>query len=287
VLSAVSPSGECACGGAGGGSDSKQIVYALGSLSYDFGTQAHRDSFAQAMPSEANQPEIAAQLLDYLNSAPFEAQSVIWTLNLDATPIYALAPVGAYANHVFDRLREYLRDQVEGRAELVSIPGHLAGSVRLMSGQNVPLLVPSVRGMYCWSVSALVAKALGERPTDSAKTGDYDRRAAGLRNYLNRIYYGLRNLGVAATDRALNFSATNAFQAAQVISGLTGGDTELSTINVTKSPVCRPDSDCYDVQLRFFNPANTNIADRIYRFTVDVSDVIPVSIGEVRSWSER
>jgi hypothetical protein len=56
---------------------------------------------------------------------------------------------------------------------------------------------------------------------------------------------------------------------------------------VKKSPVCRPDSDCYDVELAFFNPNNTRVANRIYRFTVDVSDVIPVTIGAVRSWTRR
>jgi hypothetical protein len=56
---------------------------------------------------------------------------------------------------------------------------------------------------------------------------------------------------------------------------------------VKKSPVCRPDSDCYDVELSFFNPNNTNVANRVYRFTVDVSDVIPVTVGAVRSWTRR
>ena len=35
-----------------------------------------------------------------------------------------------------------------------------------------------------------------------------------LQSFLHRLYYDLRNLGQTARDRALNFSATNAFQAA-------------------------------------------------------------------------
>jgi hypothetical protein len=72
-----------------------------------------------------------------------------------------------------------------------------------------------------------------------------------------------------------------------VIESTTRQALDLDTIMVKKSPVCRPDSDCYDVEIAFFNPDNTNVASRIYRFTVDVSDVVPVTIGAVRSWTRR
>ena len=62
---------------------------------------------------------------------------------------------------------------------------------------------------------------------------------------------------------------------------------DLERITVHKSPICRPDSDCYDVEVTFFNPDNTNVASRVFRFTVDVSDVIPVTIGAVRQWTRR
>ena len=34
-------------------------------------------------------------------------------------------------------------------------------------------------------------------------------------NFLNRVYYELRNLGIAPQERAINFAATNAFQTRQ------------------------------------------------------------------------
>jgi hypothetical protein len=37
--------------------------------------------------------------------------------------------------------------------------------------------------------------------------------------------------------------------------------------------------------LKFFDPENTRRARRVYRFTVDVSDTMPVTLGEVRSWT--
>ncbi|WP_394325532.1 cyanobactin maturation protease PatG family protein [Methanosarcina barkeri] len=53
-----------------------------------------------------------------------------------------------------------------------------------------------------------------------------------------------------------------------------------------KSPICRPDSDCWDVKLTFFDPLHREeVARMVYRFTIDVSDVVPVSIGDLRSWS--
>jgi hypothetical protein len=39
--------------------------------------------------------------------------------------------------------------------------------------------------------------------------------------------------------------------------------------------------------LTFFNPADLNVSRRAYRFTVDVSDVVPVLVGLVREWAVR
>ena len=37
--------------------------------------------------------------------------------------------------------------------------------------------------------------------------------------------------------------------------------------------------------LKFFDPENSRRAKKLFRFTIDVSDIIPVTLGEVRSWS--
>jgi hypothetical protein len=50
----------------------------------------------------------------------------------------------------------------------------------------------------------------------------------------------------------------------------------------------RAGSDCWDVKLVFFfpdRPAQT--VRRLYRFTVDVADVVPATVGPMRSWSIR
>jgi hypothetical protein len=86
-------------------------------------------------------------------------------------------------------------------------------------------------------------------------------------------------------DRALNFASTNAFQAASTFAETVATGVELDSIIVEKSPFCRLDSDCWDVKLKFFDPENSRRAKKLFRFTIDVSDIIPVTLGEVRSWS--
>ncbi len=278
---------DCGCGGKGGEAKKPQLVYALGKLGYDFGTEARRDSLAQAMSGDANNPLLPDHMLAYLDAAPYDASAVIWTLNLDATPIYAILPMGPFGADAYIRLREALRAQLMEGVELISVPGVISGSMRLQSGQVVPIIVPAIRGMYSWATQPLVTHVLGAVPKAAAERESYDRFSAGLTNFLDRVYYDLRNLGVTGEERAINYSATNAVQIADVIRSTTRDQLDLDRLAVKKSPVCRPDSDCYDVELSFFNPANTNVANRVYRFTVDVSDVIPVTVGAVRSWTRR
>ncbi len=277
----ITPSGadgDCGCGGGG----PMQIVYAIGKLGTDFGTEARQDSFTQAMyPNDLN-PLIPSQLLEYLNQNPYEAQSLIWTLSLDATPIYAIMPTGPYASFTYERLRSSLGD---GEIERISVPGYIGGSIRLMSGQVVPVIIPEVRGMYSWSISALVTACIPQLTASGSNVSEADLRSQ-IEDYLNRVYYDYRNLGMTPEERALNFSATNAFQASAAIAQATGGQRVLDSISVEKSPICRPDSDCYDVKLIFFDPENDRRSNRVFRFTIDVSDVIPVTIGQVRSWSQ-
>lgn len=280
----VNPSGadgDCGCGGGGGGQI--QMVYALGELGYDFGSQARMDSIIQAIfPNNPPRGIPEDILLNYL-AVPenaYYAQSLIWTVELDATPIYAIVPSGPFAGVVYERLREFLSD---GNIERVSIPGYTGGSIRLMSGQVVPAIIPEVRGIYGWSVEALLDTLMADGTPEGITR---DVLGSRIREVLDRVYYDFRNLGVTPHERALNYAATNAYQLSIAISTANENDQVLDTIEVEKSPICRPDSDCYDVKLRFFNPENNQRAKKVYRFTIDVSDVIPVTIGRMRSWSE-
>ncbi|MCC3413905.1 MULTISPECIES: PatA/PatG family cyanobactin maturation protease [unclassified Microcoleus] len=278
--------------------DMGQLVYALGTLGYDFGSEARRDSFKQLMPPfnfgttmvPAN-PYDARQMVDYLDANISESRSLIWTINIELTPVYAIDPMGPFAAESYRALHELLGGQIQPEndaeyVERVSIPGILTGrKVKLFSGQVIPVIEPqSTRGIYGWKVNNLVAAAMNAVQAEDG-TADEDRIRKTLDGFLNRIYYDLRNLGTTSQDRALNFSVTNAFQAAQTFSEAVAVGMELDSVTVEKSPFCRMDSDCWDVKLKFFDPENSRRAKKIFRFTIDVSDLIPVTLGEVRSWS--
>jgi cyanobactin maturation PatA/PatG family protease len=278
---------------------SSQLVYALGTLGYDFGSEARRDTFKQLMPPfdlgggtmvPAN-PYDARQMSDYLASDISEARSLIWTLNIELTPVYAIEPKGPFAREAYLALQELLAGQIQPSSssnyiERVSIPGVLSGrTVKLFSGQVVPVIEPqSTRGIYGWKINNLVQAAFAQV---QAAQGDANEEAMRrtLDSFLNRIYYDLRNLGTTSQDRALNFAVTNAFQAAATFSEAVAEGMELDSITVEKSPFCRLDSDCWDVKLKFFDPENSRRAKKIFRFTTDVSDLIPVTLGDVKSWS--
>ncbi|MYW48345.1 hypothetical protein GT346_34810, partial [Streptomyces sp. SID161] len=86
------------------------LVYAIGRINFDFGTEARRDSFRQQMGfttlpqpdsegrpvyREAN-PYDPRQMRDYLSVNPWASDKLIWTLEIDRTPIYALEAEPAF-----------------------------------------------------------------------------------------------------------------------------------------------------------------------------------------------
>jgi hypothetical protein len=104
--------------------------------------------------------------------------------------------------------------------------------------------------------------------------------------FLERICFDFRNLGLTSRDRAINFVATNPHGFAEAFTEAANAGLKLHTIEVVPSLVCRPGSECWDVRLEYFDPnQQTDVARRVYRVTVDVSDVVPVVVGEPRYWS--
>jgi hypothetical protein len=80
------------------------LVFLIGNLSYNFGTEARRDTYLQRMPAvDAGggimvppNPHDQEQMARYLATDPTESDSLIWTLNLELTPVYAIAPRGTF-----------------------------------------------------------------------------------------------------------------------------------------------------------------------------------------------
>ncbi|MCC3490648.1 MAG: PatA/PatG family cyanobactin maturation protease [Microcoleus sp. PH2017_25_DOB_D_A] len=273
-------------------------VYALGTIGYDFGDETRRDTFKQLMaPSEVNgiivtaDPYDTRQMIEYLDRNPNEARSLIWTLGLDGDTIYVLEPTGAFSAEIYEMFLLMLAGQMEAETsdefvERISVPARRTNStVELFSGEFVPVVkVHDVRGMYGWKVNALVNAAMVRisRQLDEAQE-PIVRQA--LTSFLNRVYNDLRNLGQTSRDRALNFAATNIFQAALTFAQAIVQRRQLDTITVEKSPFCRLNSDCWDVKLEFFDPESSSRARKVFRFTLDVVQPMPVTLGEVKSWS--
>uniref|UniRef100_UPI0004F13E87 THIAZOLINE OXIDASE/SUBTILISIN-LIKE PROTEASE n=1 Tax=Prochloron sp. TaxID=1215 RepID=UPI0004F13E87 len=260
-------------------------VYALGTIGYDFGDEARRDTFKERMAD----PYDARQMVERLDRNPDEARSLIWTLNLEGDVIYALDPKGPFATNVYEIFLQMLAGQLEPETsadfiERLSVPARrTTRTVELFSGEVVPVVnVRDPRGMYGWNVNALVDAALA---TVEYEEADEDSLRQGLTAFLNRVYHDLHNLGQTSRDRALNFTVTNTFQAASTFAQAIASGRQLDTIEVNKSPYCRLNSDCWDVLLTFYDPEHGRRSRRVFRFTLDVVYVLPVTVGSIKSWS--
>jgi hypothetical protein len=290
---AEKPAG-CGCGAR----TPPSLVYALGQIGFDFHTEARLDSFAQKMAARAGarSPDRSIafdprRLLAYLESNPWDAAALEWTLTLEGTPLYAIRPTGPFAAEGYKMLQRFLREQIEEGVERVSVPGVAVGKSTLLNGQTVPTLIPDLRGMYSWTTKALVDAVAGadvvtDGSVEAGRNGHGARQ--GVSNFLTRVYHEVRNLGLTPQDRALNYAATNAFEIREVYADAIRERMELDQVTVVPSAVCRPGSDCWDVQVCFFYPErHVQTVRKVYRFTVDVSDTVPVTVGVMRSWFTR
>ncbi len=259
------------------------LVYVLGQLDYDFGSEARRDSLVQHGLAD---PHDAQAMLGYLAEHPPHATALTFVMARDSTPIYAIMPAGAFAADIYRTLRELMAGQLHHGVDRVSIPGRTEGTARLLNGHTVPLLFPELRGMVGWSTSRLALEVVGKAPRRGKKQkAEFDEKRAEIANFLDRVYYELRNLGLTPQERAMNYAATNALRIENVYSSALKKGLKLAEIDIERSPICRPKSDCWDVKLTFFNPTRLLEQARVvYRFTIDVSDVVPVTVGKVRSW---
>jgi hypothetical protein len=236
-----------------------------------------------------------------------DANAITWTLTIDAVPIYAIKPfdvfgLGFYSSLImalfFQEVSPFSptdprsfggANETKGRGsrgkgkagakgeaepeppvERVSLAGILDGSTtRLLNGTVVPTLNADWRGFYQWNIDQLLGTG-GDRP------------AAG---FLERIYNEFRNVGVSPQDRALNYSAINALNTKKIFLEMSGKGMRLDTLEVDRSAICRPESDCWDVTYRFFDPSQVlTQARQVFQYTIDVSDLVPVAVGPLRQW---
>ncbi|MBV7340179.1 hypothetical protein KFU94_70635 [Chloroflexi bacterium TSY] len=266
-----------------------QFVYALGTIDYDFGTDVQQEAMTnflrEQMQDEGKDPSNPQDLLEHLETHPYEAEGVNWTLNQDSIPIYVLHPTYAHATLVYERIRQLLKDQLNGEMQVASIAGAISGETNLKTGQAVPVIDPVMRGISSWTVASLVEHQLGKPPEDPEELANYERKQAEIQNFIERVYFEIRNLGQTPQERAINFATTTAYRLGQVFEDALKQDLVLDRIESEQSALCKPGADCWDVKLTFFNPTRRlEQARKEYRITVDVNGWVPVVVGKIRSW---
>lgn len=337
--------------------ENSQLVYAIGTLGYDFITDARRDYFVQQFrnfsddanseyiglfrqilglqPNTLYYPEDHRAMAAYLYQGPSfhipgspaipgqflpdavdrasDVGSLVWVLFQENQPLYALRPLHTFAPQVLEGFANFLFNQsrpvnlldAEGKeiksddgkptpnencADRVSIAGRIVGDITLYNGQRVPVLDVSLRALFQWTITALIKDVIaGDTPAGIDANPNLlqpgNPMFDDLTDFLQRIYYEVRNLGQSPSDRAINFMATQIFETHKVFAHAISKGLVLDSINVEKSPLCRPKSDCWDVVMRFFNPAKRlEEAVQEYRLTADVNDISPVQIGDTRKW---
>ena len=187
VLVAPSHVGAAACECGSGVGAPQQLVFAIGQLGFDFGTEARRDSIMQHMTQPAN-PHDPGQLLTHLEANPWDAAAIQWTLNLDATPIYAIQGQGAFAGDVYRRLGGFLGEQTRGEVERVSIPGYVGEREAVHGSGRAGHLARLCAGCTAGTPAPWSKRVSGTAASEEAQ---------GVINFLRRVYEELRNLGIA------------------------------------------------------------------------------------------
>lgn len=316
--SAIAPSQSCDCVGIRPSQMmGESPVFVIGRLYYDFESEARFDYFVQAIaewrrrvdPEHYNpsgdyaapwNAEIMIKYLLYKEDKVLihfpDANALIWTITIDTAPIYAIKPESSFGFPMYAELASLLwqqetaepfkdvdvvtgigtgpteqtkKEKKKPPVTRVSQAGYVDGEVRLMNGTVVPQLLPVWRGMFGWKVDDIA----GKNPPEHFK------------EFLERIYNQFRNVGVSPQDRAMNYSAFNAYNTRQIFKEMAHHTMFLDTVSVDRSTICRPDSDCWDTTWTFFDPTQTlTTARQVFQYTIDVSDVVPVSVGKLRQW---
>lgn len=331
---------DCACEQDG------EIIYVIGGLTIDYGTQARFDSLVQNAEGyrtggrklnlhdnadflrhllgwkEIYEGENKKPKEDYHPAHLYDAKDVIWVLTHDENPVYALQPKSTFAEEGYFELAHFLLEtegfddahepvskdhgplnqfyhpsldtdfqkgpnpnrRPKAIVERVAIAGKVTGTVRLMNGMEIPVVCPNQRGTKSWSLAALL-KLYADPESDEAK----NKYRLYLERLILRFREEARNPGISGEDRALNFACTHSFKIANEIQAFlrVNHEPDVDSITVEPSPTCRKDSECYDVRVRFFDAENILRANDVIRYTIDVSDEVPVLLGEPQHYRSR
>ncbi|WP_370414115.1 S8 family serine peptidase [Streptomyces fradiae] len=190
----------CTCGGGDvGTTGGRRLVYAIGTIGFDYPTEARRDGFRQQMPyvtttvgeEEVEQepdPYNVTQLHDYLLGAPWACDKLTWTLVMDGATVYALEPEAPVAMDWGQPLvlPEEAQEKRKSVAELAAAKDKGLDEIIAM------LSSPPVSTVYRVFRDAIVGQAINvERQED--KRADYISRVSipgVLTDRTTRLYSG-------------------------------------------------------------------------------------------------
>lgn len=253
------------------------FVFALGSISFEIPTDLAYEAFEQQRKSAGIEGSVAdpAVMGQLLAEHPSFGERLAWLLKENGNPIYALEPEGPLAAEIYVNLAEILTAQVVGQVDTVSIPGlRLSSMHTLRDGTQVPRVKMDVtRGLYAWTI-------------ESSVTGsglDVNSREI-LLNILNSIKDESRNDGAGGPYRTLNYLVANPVQLAMSAESASREGFTFAGLDILRSTFSRPFSECWDIELSFIDSNDEFRAGLIHRHTVDVADVLPVSVGRVKAW---
>lgn len=277
---------DCSCGASRSKSPSARVgssaandkVYVIGRIGFDFPSEARRQSISQAMGAGSD-PHDPADILTYLEEHPYDAGSILWTINIETTPAYVIALGGPFGHLIAERLLLCLKSQLEEGVERISVPGHVSGTLSLAPNRSLPIIQPELRGVFSWTTKALAEAIAGkEKPSE-----DTQEVVRAVSRFLDRADMHMRNLGRTPSDRALNSAITHAFEYGPVFVDAVRQSLELIQVDVQRSPIAPNDREVWDVSLSFIDPSNVaNEARRVYQLAIDVTDVVPFVFGGMR-----
>ncbi len=118
---------------------------------------------------------------------------------------------------------------------------------------------------------------LREAPSDAV--------VESIDQFFHQVYFRDRQEPEISRDRAVNFAATNGYQVAAAFMDAMADGFHYANYRTQYSPFARVSGLCWDVVVQFIDPSEDQRAMREYRLTVDIADVMPVTVGRLRRWS--
>lgn len=254
-----------------------KVAFVLGRIGYDIPDDIRRARLQQALVQHdiGGSPGDPAVLGALIDRASWVALEVTWTIEREGSALYALHVDGTNTRDILDAFGSAVGSQASGAIEQMSFPGIVTGELlELSNGERVPILrMASPRGLYGWRHRDQIMRL----PLPPAGRIELERM-------LDAINDGEPNDGTHSHVRAINYLVTNPAQLAWSAGVATQEGFRFDSVAVKRSTLNRPYSDCWDIDLIFKDPDRPGRARLLHRHSVDVGDLLPVSIGAPRTW---